>query len=76
MAARMGESTRRAILPKDSSPGEHSHAFWFQKLIFVCGKAVKEAAVAVAATAGKSREDAKQAGWDAAVAFREAEKVA
>ena len=33
-------------------------------------------AVAVAVAAKESREDAKQAGWDAAVAFREAEKVA
>ena len=76
MVARMGESTWRARVREDSCPGEHPHAFLFLKLIFVCGKAVKEAAVAVAAAAGKSREDANQAGWDAAVAFREAEKVA
>ena len=76
MVARVDESTRRTRVRGDSCPGEHPHAFWFQKLIFVCGKAVKEAAIAVAAVAGKSREGTKQAGWDAAVAFRDAEKVA
>ena len=62
MIARMGESTRRARVREDSSPGEHSHAFGFQKLIFVCGKAAKGAAVAVAAAAGESREDGCKAG--------------